>query len=260
MRRLLILPFASLLLACGGDYTAAQFDVQFTPYEDPELEKALDEPLDEPTNPLVEPPATPPVEPPEEKPPEEKPPEEPPIEPEEPPIVTPEEPEQPPETPPEEPPEPDYDPDWTENEDPAVQGCLEAFPAICNKAAECGADQPVVQLLGGFCPVIFDSLSPILEQSCEDIHAQLSAVLPDVQIPLVGDLQTMLSNLITGCIENFQCDPAYLQELGAKFAEVLGAFGGAAGGGGAGGDIGAALPALLELANMCGGIGGLLPF
>lgn len=41
-------------------------------------------------------------------------------------------------------------PDWVENADPSVKGCLEAFPAICDKVAECGEEQPLLGLVSGF--------------------------------------------------------------------------------------------------------------
>jgi hypothetical protein len=247
---LLSLPLALLTAGCGGDYTAASADVTFVPLEE-EQPVGLDELLD-PEAPVVggvaDPASDPaPVDDPVADPVDD------PIAPADDPLVDDPVEDPPPET--DDPPEDDvYDPDWTDNDDPIVEGCLETLPAICNKVSECGEDQPVLELLGGFCPTLFDSISPVLELGCEQVGGLLQGALPDVDIPLGGALDEMIFTLITGCIENFQCDPEYLAELGAQFGEVIAAFGGG------GGDIGAALPALLGLAEMCGGLQNFLPF
>ncbi len=153
------------------------------------------------------------------------------------------------------------DPPWLDVSDPVVKGCLEAFPAICDKVSECGSTQPILGLIGGFCPTLMSALSPVLTAGCEQVATALQSALPDVQIPLVGDLAPLVEKLIVGCIENFNCDPQYLQDIGAKFFQLIQVVGGAGGGGGGGlGGLGDALPALLELAQMCGGLENLLPF
>jgi len=254
MRLMLPLFLSFSLMACGGDYTAAVADVTFTPIdEDPSAAGEAD-PVDPAATPADDPLADPGVEDPNDDP-VEDPVDDPVEDPVEDPVDDPED--------PVEDPSDDYDPDWTDHDDPGVEGCLEAFPAICNKVEECGAEQPVLQLLGGFCPSLFDSISPMLIQSCEQVSDLLGQALPGVEIPLAGNLGDIITKLMTGCIENFQCDPEYLATFGEKLGAVLQLFGGLAGGGGGGGgggDIAGALPALLELAEMCGGLGNLLPF
>ncbi len=242
MRRSLLLFAFSLVAACGGDYSAAVADVTFTPIDEEPVEggeSLLDDStlvggtLDPAEDPVTEDPV------------------------EEDPIEDPEPDE--PDDPPEDEPEPDiYDPDWTDHEDPAVEVCLGTLPAICNKVNECSAEQPVLELLGGFCPTLFDSISPLLTLGCEQVGDLLGGALPGVDLPIGGALDEMIFTLITGCIENFECDPAYLQELGAAFGDVIALLGQGQGEGG--GDIGAALPALLKLAEMCGGLENFLPF
>lgn len=240
-----LVALALALGGCGGDYEVAYADVTFTPAGadvvnaqnqallDPDP-AVLDDPVpDERVDPV-----------PEEQP-----------DPEDPPTVEPD-----PEQPPDEPPSDEYDPPWTDHDDPAVEGCLEAFPAICNKIDECGEEQPILGLLGGFCPTLFDAINPMLTIGCEQVGNLLAGA--GIELPIGGDISGIISNLLKGCIENFQCDPEYLAEFGAKFAEVIQAFGGALGGGegGGGGNFQDGLPALLELAQMCGGLGALFPF
>lgn len=255
MRSTLLLFLSSWVVAgCGGDYTAAVADVTFTPWEeenpagealdpsqvaggelddqavDPAPDRVGEDPVDDPADDPLDPGTDPDVadDPPADDPPAED--------------------------------EPYYDPDWTENDDPLVEGCLETFPAICNKWEECGAEQPIAGILGSFCPFLFDAIAPMLELGCAQVEGLLGGLAGGVELPIIGGgLETIIMDLLQGCIENFQCDPEYLAEFGAKFGEVLQLFGGSATGGG-GGDIGAALPALLELAEMCGGLGSLLPF
>ena len=147
-------------------------------------------------------------------------------------------------------------PEWVEDADPAIKGCLEAFPAICDKVAECGEEQPLLGLVSGFCPGLFDSLSPILATGCEQLGGILEESLPG-DIPLVGDLSDLIPKLIKGCIENFQCDPEYLQEFGAALQGIVALFQGQDG---EQADFSAALPALLELADKCGGLDEFFPF
>lgn len=155
-------------------------------------------------------------------------------------------------------PEPDgWDPEWTDNPDPEVEACLENFPAICNKIDECGDQNPILELLGGGCPLLFDSINPLLTMGCEQIGTALEGLGIDLPI---GDLGTLLPKLISGCIDNFQCDPEYLQQFGEAIAGLAGLLGNLGGGGGGGGDLTEALPALLKLAEMCGGLELLLPF
>jgi hypothetical protein len=217
----------------GGDYEAATLETQFTPEAEPQLvpenRAATDElntrtepdPIDRVTDP--EPQDDPKKDPDDSKDPTE---------------------------------EEEYDPDWTKNDDPAVEGCLEIFPAICNEINECGEEMPVLKLIGGFCPTLFDAVNPLLTLGCDE----LTGVLEDQLGGGLGGgaLGPIITKLLKGCIENFNCDPEYLQKLGEAFAPLLQLLGGAQGGGG--GDIASALPQLLKLAEMCGGIGNLLPF
>jgi len=244
---------ASCLLAgCGGDdLLAAGNQVEFIPAgadasgvsavqsgeaETPLPEDPLDDPIEDPIvedptpqDPVVEDPAV----------------------------------EDPPEDPPEDPADPGpeqngWDPEWTDNPDPEVEAWLENFPAICNKIDECGDQNPVLELLGGGCPLLFDSLSPLLTMGCEQIGTALEGL--GISLP-IGDLGSLLPKLVSGCIENFQCDPEYLQQFGEALQGLTGLLGTLGGqGGGGGGDITDALPALLKLAEMCGGLDLLLPF
>jgi hypothetical protein len=148
-----------------------------------------------------------------------------------------------------------WDPEWTEHDDPAVEGCLKMFPAICDKVAECTEDIPLLNLVSGYCPVAFDAMSPLLEMGCDEIAKALKNSMPD--IPLVGDsLGTMITDMLRGCIENFTCDLDYILALGEKLGAVAGLISGSADPS----QMTDALPQLLELAEMCGGIDGLLPF
>ena len=67
-------------------------------------------------------------------------------------------------------------------------------------------------------------------------------------------LQQIMAKLLKGCIENFTCDLDFIIKLGEKLAAVVQLFTGG------GQDFTAAPPQLMELAQMCGGIGNLLPF
>jgi hypothetical protein len=153
-----------------------------------------------------------------------------------------------------------YDPDWTDNDDPAVEGCLEMFPAICNEISECDEEMPVLKVIGGFCPMLFDAVNPLLAMGCDQLTGVLEGQLSGGLGGLGGGaLGPMITKLLKGCIENFNCDPDYLQKLGEGFAPLLELLGGMQGGG-SGVDMAAALPKLLKLAEMCGGLGNLLPF
>ena len=148
-------------------------------------------------------------------------------------------------------------PDWVENADPSVKGCLESFPAICDKVAECGETQPILGLLGGFCPTLFDAINPILTLGCDQVGNLVNQAVPG-GIPFVGELGDLLPKLIKGCIENFQCTPEYLQEFGATIQDIIAMFQQGQGGQ-SGGDLTDALPALLALAEKCGGLGVIFP-
>ena len=255
---------ACVLASCGGDYEAAVADVTFVPAEPdaglgqgqvPPYENLppVDDPQVVPEDPETpEPPDTP------EDPEVTDPPDDPEV------VDPPEDPEvtDPPDDPIIE--DPPYDPPWTEHDDPTVEGCLEAFPAICNKLDECSADMPILGLVSGFCPTAFDLASPLLSMGCEQVADLLNQALPDMSIPFIGgDVAGLVTDLLTGCIENFDCDPASILEFGQKLGEIVQSMGGlgalTGGGSGGGGDFMAALPALLELADMCGGLD-LLPF
>lgn len=150
-----------------------------------------------------------------------------------------------------------WSPDWVENADPSVKGCLETFPAICDKVSECGEAQPLLGALGGFCPTVFDAISPILTTGCDQLGGLVDQAIPG-GLPLGIDLGDLLPKLIKGCVENFECTPEYLQEFGATLQSLVEAFTqGQAQGQSL--DFMALLPQLLDLANKCGGIGNLIP-
>ena len=249
--RWLFAALLSIVVGCGGDdLQAAGNQVEFIPtgadasgvssIQNGESETPLpDDPFDDPIQDPIEDPIV------EDPTPED-------------PIVEDPKPEQPPEEPVDPGPEQNgWDPDWTDNPDPEVEACLENFPAICNKVDECGDQNPLLELIGGACPLLFDSLSPLLTMGCEQIGTALAGLGIDLPI---GDLGSLLPKLISGCIENFQCDPEYLQQFGEALSGLAGLLGGLGGQSGGGGDITAALPALLKLAEMCGGLELLLPF
>ncbi len=162
-------------------------------------------------------------------------------------------------SPPEEPDPPveeEWTPDWVENAPDEIKGCLETFPLICDKVAECGETQPLLGLVAGFCPTLFDAINPVLAIGCEQVGPLLEQAVPG-GIPFVGSISELVQKLLKGCIENFQCDPEYLAQFGETLAGIVQSFAESQQGGGQG-DFSAALPALLDLANQCGGIGELL--
>lgn len=150
-----------------------------------------------------------------------------------------------------------WNPDWVTGADPAVKGCLETFPAICDKVTECGEAQPLLGALGGFCPTVFDAIAPILTTGCGQLGAIVDQAIPG-GLPLGLDLGEILPTLIKGCVENFECTPEYLQEFGATLQALVEVFT-AGQAEGQTPDYTAALPALFELADKCGGIGNLIP-
>jgi|GEM_PF-4252852 hypothetical protein len=158
-----------------------------------------------------------------------------------------------------------WDPDWTDNPDPMTEGCLEFFPTICNEVNECKETYPLVLTIpAGLCAPIFDTLEQtggLLTMSCEELGNLIAPQLPDAG-PIAGEaLGGMIANLLNGCIENFNCDLAFVIELGVKFGELAAALGvGATGGQGGQMDFMAALPAIIELAQLCGGVENILPF
>jgi hypothetical protein len=157
-----------------------------------------------------------------------------------------------------------WDPDWTDNPDPLTKGCLEFFPTICNEVSECKETYPLVLTIpAGLCAPIFDMLEQtggLLTMSCEELGNLVAPLLPDAG-PIASEaLGGMIANLLNGCIENFNCDLAFVIELGVKFGELAAALGVSAGGQGGQMDFIAALPAIIELAQLCGGVENILPF
>jgi hypothetical protein len=134
------------------------------------------------------------------------------------------------------------------------------FPAICNEINECDEEIPILKVLGGYCPTLFDAINPLLNMGCDQLTSALDGQIPGGLGGLGGGaMGEIITKLLKGCIENFNCDPEFLTQLGEQFGGLLQGLAG--GGGGAGGvDLGAMLPQLLKLAEMCGGIGNLLPF
>jgi len=139
-------------------------------------------------------------------------------------------------------------PPWTEHDDPTVESCLESFPALCDKLSECGESDPITGFIGDFCPGLVDGNNGALVGYCESVATGVADQAGSV-------VATTISDFMKGCIENYDCDPASLQ----KFGEAIGSLATLFGEGG-GGDFTDALPVLLDLADMCGGLGGLLPF
>ena len=56
---------------------------------------------------------------------------------------------------------------------PDAEKRLEMFPAICNEINECGEEMPVLKLIGGFCPTLFDAVNPLLTLGCDELTGVL---------------------------------------------------------------------------------------
>ena len=241
---LLVVPFV-FLLGCGGDYEAAYVQSTYVPAEaevDPTSVDPAENLLETEGEGAVsvdEPQVTDPTPEPESKP----------------------DPDPEPEADKKPAPEPEkdaWDPDWTEHDDEAVKGCLEMFPSICNKVDDCSEEMPALGLFGGFCKPLFDGISPMLEMGCEQLAELLKGAGGEAgALGALGGagLQQVMTKLLKGCIDNFTCDLEFIVELGQKLGGVFQLFSGQGGQ-----DFTSALPQLMELAQMCGGIGNLLPF
>ncbi|MFT5429829.1 MAG: hypothetical protein ACI9OJ_000501, partial [Myxococcota bacterium] len=146
--------------------------------------------------------------------------------------------------------EPDtgWDPPWTDHEDPTTESCLKSFPILCDKVTECGQADPISGLLGGYCP-------DLLSGNVDTVVGYCEGVAQGVSDAAGAGVATTISDFLQGCIANYDCDPETL----AVFGDALGQLGTLFGEGGSG-DFASALPILLELADKCGGLGGLLPF
>ena len=153
-----------------------------------------------------------------------------------------------PDTGPKEKPDTGWKPEWTEHNDSTVESCLETFPALCTKLDECGLDDPITGFLGQYCPSLVDGNSGALVGYCE-------GVAQGVAEQAGGAIATTISDFLKGCVENYDCDPASLQKFGEAIGQIATLFGE-----GENADFTDALPVLLDLASMCGGLGGLLPF
>lgn len=237
------------LLGCGGDYEAAYVESSYVPAEI-EVDPAAVDPTEnilesegEGAVPVEEPQVTDPT--PDRTP-----------APDSDPGTSPETDKDP--TPDSEPEKDRWDPDWTEHEDASVKGCLEMFPSICNKVDDCSDELPALGLFGGFCKPLFDGISPMLEMGCEQLAELLKGAGGEAgALGALGGagLQQVITKLLKGCIDNFTCDLDFIVELGQKLGGVFQLFSGQGGQ-----DFTSALPQLMELAQMCGGIGNLLPF